>query len=65
MGSLSLTDRRTSSSWSSKFSQCLDFTEDQQASAVMLHHLFGHPKALSDQLANLVSLESFGNRHEQ
>lgn len=29
-------------------------TEDQQASAVMLHHLCGHPKVLSDQLANLV-----------
>jgi hypothetical protein len=52
------------SSRSSKFSQCLDFTEDQQALAVMLHYLCGHPKALSDKLANLMSLDSFGNRHD-
>ena len=45
------------------FHQCGDFTEDQQASSVMAHHLGGHPKALSGQLAKLVSLESFQNRH--
>ena len=45
------------------FSQCGDFTEDQQASSVMVHHLGGHPKVLSGQLAKLVSLESFQNRH--
>ena len=45
------------------FGQCGDFTEDQQASSVMIHHLGGHPKVLSGQLAKLVSLESFQNRH--
>lgn len=45
------------------FHQCGDFTEEQQASAVMVHHLGGHPKVLAGQLAKLVSLESFQNRH--
>ena len=45
------------------FYQCGDFTEDQQASRVMVHHLGGQPKDLSGQLAKLVSLESFRNRH--
>ena len=45
------------------FHQCGDFTEDHQASSVMVHHLGGHPKVLSGQLAKLVSLESFQNRH--
>ena len=45
------------------FHQCGDFTEDQQASSVMMHHLGGHPNVLSGQLAKLVSLESFQNRH--
>ena len=45
------------------FYQCGDFTEDQQASQVMVHHLGGHPKVLSGQLAKLVSLESFMTRH--
>ncbi|KAI9856334.1 MAG: hypothetical protein M1824_005462, partial [Vezdaea acicularis] len=45
------------------FYQCGDFTEEQQASQVMVHHLGGHPKPLSGQLAKLVSLESFQNRH--
>ncbi|KAH7113867.1 hypothetical protein B0J11DRAFT_141966 [Dendryphion nanum] len=51
------------SSGSGGFFQCGDFTEDQQASQMMVHHLGGHPKVLSGQLAKLVSLESFQNRH--
>ncbi|KAJ4323322.1 Transcription factor [Neodidymelliopsis sp. IMI 364377] len=51
------------SSGSGGFFQCGDFTEDQQASQVMVHHLGGHPKVLSGQLAKLVSLEAFQNRH--
>jgi len=51
------------SSGSGGFFQCGDFTEDQQASQIMMHHLGGHPKVLSGQLAKLVSLESFMNRH--
>src|SRR3989440_4446327 len=51
------------SSGSGGFYQCGDFTEDQQASQIMVHYLGGHPKVLSGQLAKLVSLESFQNRH--
>lgn len=51
------------SSGSGGFFQCGDFTEDQQASQILVHHLGGHPKVLSGQLAKLVSLESFQNRH--
>jgi hypothetical protein len=51
------------SSGSGGFYQCGDFTEDQQASQILVHHLGGHPKVLSGQLAKLVSLESFQNRH--
>jgi hypothetical protein len=51
------------SSGSGGFFQCGDFTEDQQASQIMIHHLGGHPKVLSGQLAKLVSLDSFMNRH--
>jgi hypothetical protein len=51
------------SSGSGGFYQCGDFTEEQQASQVLVHHLGGHPKVLSGQLAKLVSLESFQNRH--
>jgi hypothetical protein len=51
------------SSDSKAFYRCNDFTEDQQASTVLIHHLGGHPKILSDQLAKLVSLKSFQNRH--
>lgn len=51
------------SSNSGGFYQCGDFTEDQQASQIMTHHLGGHPKVLSGQLAKLVSLDSFQNRH--
>lgn len=50
------------SSNSGGFYQCGDFTEEQQASQMMVHHLGGHPKVLSVQLAKLVSLESFQNR---
>jgi len=51
------------SSGSGGFYQCGDFTENQQASQIRIHHLGGHPKVLSDQLAKLVSLESFITRH--
>jgi len=50
------------SSGSGGFFQCGDFTEDQQASSIMVHHLGGHPKVLSGQLAKLVSLDSFMTR---
>ncbi|RMD41978.1 hypothetical protein DV735_g3194, partial [Chaetothyriales sp. CBS 134920] len=50
------------SSGSGGFYQCGDFTEDQQASQVLVHHLGGHPKVLNGQLAKLISLESFQNR---
>ena len=50
------------SSNSGGFYQCGDFTEDQQASHIMLHHLGGHPKVLGIQLSKLVSLEAFQNR---
>ncbi|KAK2755054.1 hypothetical protein FQN54_006582 [Arachnomyces sp. PD_36] len=50
------------SSNSGGFYQCGDFTEDQQATQIFTHHLGGHPKVLSVQLAKLVSLESFQNR---
>jgi hypothetical protein len=45
------------------FFQCGDFTEDLQATNCLVHHLGGNPKVLSGQLAKLVSLESFMNRH--
>ncbi|KAL8737272.1 MAG: hypothetical protein Q9181_001826 [Wetmoreana brouardii] len=51
------------SSGTGGFHQCGDFTEDQQASQVLVHHLGGHPNTLSGQLAKLVSLESFQTRH--
>ncbi|KAL8998278.1 MAG: hypothetical protein Q9169_002592 [Polycauliona sp. 2 TL-2023] len=51
------------SSGTGGFHQCGDFTEDQQASHVLIHHLGGHPNTLSGQLAKLVSLESFQTRH--
>ncbi|KAK1783539.1 hypothetical protein QBC45DRAFT_462284 [Copromyces sp. CBS 386.78] len=48
----------------SGFFQVGDFTEDQQASSVLTHHLGGgNPKVLSSQLAKLVSLEAFMHRH--
>lgn len=51
------------SSGSGGFYQCGDFTEDQQASRMLVHHLGGHPKVLSGQLAKLIALDSFRNRH--
>jgi len=48
---------------SAGFSQVGDFTQDQQATHCLVHHLGGNPKVLSGQLAKLVSLESFMNRH--
>lgn len=51
------------SSGSGGFYQCGDFTEDQQASQVLCHHLGGNAKVLGSQLAKLVSLESFQKRH--
>ncbi|KAL8873653.1 MAG: hypothetical protein Q9174_000907 [Haloplaca sp. 1 TL-2023] len=51
------------SSGTGGFHQCGDFTEDQQASQILVHRLGGHPNTLSGQLAKLVSLESFQTRH--
>ena len=51
------------SSGSGGFYECGDFTEDQQASQIMIHHLGGPSKVLSGQLAKLVSLEAYQNRH--
>lgn len=45
------------------FFQCGDFTEEQQATHCLVHSLGGNPKVLSGQLAKLISLESFMNRH--
>ncbi len=45
------------------FSHVGDFTQDQQATHCLVHHLGGNPKVLSGQLAKLVSLDSFMNRH--
>ena len=53
------------SSGSGGFYQCGDFTEDQQASQVLTHYLGGHPKILAGQLAKLVTVEAFANRHAQ
>lgn len=51
------------SSGSGGFYECGDFTEDQQASQVFVHQLGGPSKVLSGQLAKLVSLEAYQNRH--
>lgn len=45
------------------FQPCEDFTEDQEGSKNLVHYLGGHAKTLSAQLARLVALESFQNRH--
>lgn len=45
------------------FAQCGDFTEDQQASKVLVHHLGGDPHTLSGQLAKLTVMDQFQNRH--
>jgi hypothetical protein len=50
------------SSGSGGFYLCGDFTEDQQASQVMVHHLGGDPRVLSGQLAKLAMLDSFQSR---
>lgn len=47
------------------FSAVGDFTQDHQATHCLVHHLGGNPKVLSGQLAKLVSLEIFMNRHRQ
>ncbi|KAK0635821.1 hypothetical protein B0T17DRAFT_485935 [Bombardia bombarda] len=52
-----------SSAAATGFFQCGDFTEDQQASSILTHHLGGNPKVLSGQLAKLVSLDSYMHRH--
>lgn len=45
------------------FTVCGDFTENQQASQCLVHHLGGNPKVLSGQLAKLISLDTFMTRH--
>jgi hypothetical protein len=50
-------------SGSGGFYECGDFSEDQQASTVMVHQLGGPSKVLSGQLAKLISLEAYQNRH--
>ena len=45
------------------FYECGDFTEEQQATQIMMHSLGGPSKVLSGQLAKLISLESYQNRH--
>jgi len=52
-------------SGSGGFVQCGDFTEDQQATQIMVHRLGGNPKSLQTQLAKLLNLEVFQNRHMQ
>ncbi|KAK5698682.1 hypothetical protein LTR97_006330 [Elasticomyces elasticus] len=51
------------SSGSGGFYECGDFTEDQQATQIMVHHLGGPSNVLSGQLAKLVSLDQYQNRH--
>ena len=45
------------------FFQCGDFTQDQQATQVLTHYLGGPPKILAGQLAKLVTVDAFVNRH--
>jgi len=45
------------------FAQCGDFTEDQQASRVLVHHLGGDPTILSGQVGKLAVMDAFRNRH--
>lgn len=45
------------------FTLCQDFTEDQQGTNCLFHFLCGNAKTLSSQLAKLVALDSFQNRH--
>jgi hypothetical protein len=53
------------SSGSGGFYEVGDFTEDQQATKFLRHELGGQAKVLSGQLAKLVALESFYNRHRK
>jgi hypothetical protein len=53
------------SSGSGGFYEVGDFTEDQQASKIMTHYLGGQAKVLSGQLARLLALEAFYNRHRR
>ncbi|KAF2666518.1 hypothetical protein BT63DRAFT_415652 [Microthyrium microscopicum] len=53
------------SSGSGGFYEVGDFTEDQQASKVFHHYLGGQGKVLSGQLARLVQLEPYQNRHRR
>jgi hypothetical protein len=53
------------SSGSGGFYEVGDFTEDQQATKCLRHELGGQAKVLSGQLAKLVALESFYNRHRK
>ncbi|KAF3930636.1 hypothetical protein ABW19_dt0205902 [Dactylella cylindrospora] len=52
-------------SGSGGFVQCGDFTEDQQATQVLTHTLGGNAKSLQTQLAKLLNLDVFQNRHRQ
>lgn len=49
---------------SSGWFNCRDFTEDQQASKILVHRLGGNSKALSAQLAKLTSTDAFRSRFE-
>ena len=51
------------SSGSGGFYECGDFTEQQQASKVMVHHLGGPSHVLCGQFAKLASLDAYQNRH--
>lgn len=51
------------SSGSGGFYEVGDFTEEQQASKIMVHVLGGQGKVLSGQLARLIQLEPYQNRH--
>lgn len=53
------------SSGSGGFYEVGDFTEDQQASKNLVHYLGGQAKVLSGQLARLVALEPYYNRHRK
>lgn len=53
----------TDQAGSGGFYQCGDFTQAQQASQVMVHHLGGDPQKLAGQLAKFRSLDCFMNRH--
>jgi hypothetical protein len=52
-------------SGSGGFAPCGDFTEDQQATQILTHTLGGNTKSLQGQLAKLLNLDVFQNRHRQ